>query len=202
MLNSTRSMRSVATRATAIAGVAAVALLGLTLPVGAQNAPANEPPKQAATTQPAASAAAVAPAAAAKIEDFSWLAGRWTGQLQNNRIEEIWSKPDGGMMMGMFRMVSSDNRTMIVEMMTLRQVGDTVEMSIRHFDDKLNGWEPIDDASKMRLAKNTPGEFDFVDPAPNLDKPKRGQPLRQIWRPSGDTLKFEVFAARNGKETK
>lgn len=171
-------------------------------PIRGQQTPTAEPQKAPDVARPTAPVPQAAPAVAGKLEDFAWLAGRWTGKLERSRMEEIWSKPDAGMMMGMFRLVSDEGRTMIVEMMTLRQVGDSVEMSLRHFDEKLTGWEPIDDASEMRLTKNAAGEFEFSDPEPNLEQPKRGQPLRQIWRPSGDTLKFEVFAPRSGQEKK
>lgn len=180
--------------------VTAAGLMSLS-PLMAQDAPPGAPTSQPVSASPVATQPAP-PAAPAKIDDFAWLAGRWVGQLQNGRTEEIWSKPDGGVMMGMFRMISADGKTLVIEQMTLRQSGDTVEMHLRHMDEKLTTWEPIDQAGVMRLAGKSADEYVFVDPAPNLEKPKRGQPLRQIWRVRGDTLRFEVFAARNGEEKK
>ena len=38
----------------------------------------------------------------ATLADMSWLTGHWTGTALGGFVEEIWSEPRGGAMMGMF----------------------------------------------------------------------------------------------------
>ena len=35
--------------------------------------------------------------------DVAWMAGRWVGEHDGDRIEEWWSEPYAGMLLGMFR---------------------------------------------------------------------------------------------------
>ena len=42
--------------------------------------------------------------AKASLTDFTWLAGQWTGPALGGRSEEMWTRPDGGSMQGMYRL--------------------------------------------------------------------------------------------------
>ncbi len=39
------------------------------------------------------------------INDYSWLVGSWKGDGFGGISEEIWSKPEKGVMMGMYRQI-------------------------------------------------------------------------------------------------
>jgi uncharacterized protein DUF6265 len=39
------------------------------------------------------------------INIIAWLAGSWRGEAYGGEVEEIWSQPVGGTMMGMFRII-------------------------------------------------------------------------------------------------
>lgn len=56
----------------------------------------------------------------ASLEDLSWLSGCWEGRQGEAIIEEIWSKPAGGSMLGLGRTVK-DNRTVSYEFMQFRE---------------------------------------------------------------------------------
>lgn len=56
----------------------------------------------------------------ASLGDLSWLSGCWQGRVGNAIIEEIWSKPSGGSMLGMGRTVKG-NRTVSFEFMQFRE---------------------------------------------------------------------------------
>lgn len=56
----------------------------------------------------------------ASLEDLSWLSGCWEGRQGKAIIEEIWSKPGGGSMLGLGRTVKGD-RTASYEFMQLRE---------------------------------------------------------------------------------
>lgn len=60
------------------------------------------------------------PQSKASLSDLSWLSGCWQGREGSAVIEEIWSKPAGGSMMGMGRTVRG-NRTVSFEFMQFRE---------------------------------------------------------------------------------
>jgi len=46
-----------------------------------------------------------------KVSDMSWLSGTWTGVLKDgSRFEAIYSKPDGGMILGMSRQIWNERK--------------------------------------------------------------------------------------------
>ncbi len=53
-----------------------------------------------------------------KIETMNGLAGRWVGEAMGGTTEEIWSPPDAGEMIGMFRFIK-DGKTSFYELMTI-----------------------------------------------------------------------------------
>jgi hypothetical protein len=56
----------------------------------------------------------------ASLDDLSWLSGCWEGRQGNAILEEIWSKPAGGSMLGLGRTVK-ENRTVSFEFMQFRE---------------------------------------------------------------------------------
>lgn len=60
------------------------------------------------------------PQGKASLSDIAWLSGCWQGREGNAVIEEIWSKPSGGSMLGMGRTVKG-NRTVSFEFMQFRE---------------------------------------------------------------------------------
>jgi hypothetical protein len=56
----------------------------------------------------------------ASLEDLAWLSGCWEGRQGNAALDEIWSKPAGGSMLGLGRTVK-ENRTVSFEFMQFRE---------------------------------------------------------------------------------
>jgi hypothetical protein len=54
------------------------------------------------------------------LEDLGWLSGCWEGREGDAVLEEIWSKPAGGAMLGLSRKYKG-NRTLTYEFMQLRE---------------------------------------------------------------------------------
>lgn len=48
---------------------------------------------------------------AAKAAELAWLAGNWSGKRRNSSIEERWSEPDGGALLGTSRTVNGGKMT-------------------------------------------------------------------------------------------
>ena len=66
-----------------------------------------------------------ATALGADIQQLSWIAGCWEGQSGPVRIEEQWSKPAGGTMLGMSRTLKG-GKTIFSEFMRITQDGSKV----------------------------------------------------------------------------
>lgn len=76
----------------------------------------------------------------ATLAQVSWLAGHWTGDGLGGQAEEIWSGPQAGAMMGMFRLVH-DGTTSFYELMTMVEEGRSLVLRVKHFNPDLEGWE-------------------------------------------------------------
>lgn len=84
--------------------------------------------------------------------DLSWMAGQWRGLRGEEEIEEHWSEPRGGAMMGMFRWLR-DGRVWFFEFLTLEQQGECVLMRIKHYYPGLIGWEEKDSSVEFLLVQ-------------------------------------------------
>lgn len=78
-----------------------------------------------------------------KLGDFAWIAGQWHGEALGGKFEETWNPPMGKSMMGMFKL-SKDEGISFYEILTIVEENDTVLLRLKHFDDKLVGWEEKD----------------------------------------------------------
>jgi hypothetical protein len=79
----------------------------------------------------------------ATIEDAAWLAGRWTGSGLGGQLEEVWSPPAGGQMVGHFRLVQ-DGKPVFYEFILLDVVEGGVRMRLKHFNPDHTAWEDKD----------------------------------------------------------
>jgi hypothetical protein len=93
------------------------------------------------------------PRPAARIADLAWLAGHWTGEGLGGRIEEVWSGPDGGAMVGYFRLVK-DDKPVFYEIMTLLEVEGSVELRLKHVNPDMTGWEEKNGFVTFKLVKH------------------------------------------------
>ncbi|MCF6361739.1 MAG: DUF6265 family protein [Cyclobacteriaceae bacterium] len=88
----------------------------------------------------------------ASIHDFSWIAGHWKGEAMGGIIEEIWTPPLAGAMMGVFKLVDG-NTVVFYEIETLTEEEGSVILRLKHFGAKLKGWEEKDDTIDFKLVK-------------------------------------------------
>jgi hypothetical protein len=93
--------------------------------------------------------------AAARIEDLAWIEGHWRGTGLGAVAEEVWSAPEAGAMMGMFRLIR-DGKLSFYEILTLSQEGESVLLRIKHFNPDLTGWEEKDRSVEFRLVRLDP----------------------------------------------
>lgn len=76
----------------------------------------------------------------ATLGGMAWLAGSWTGDALGGQVEEIWSPPQAGAMMGMFRLLR-EGKTVFYELMTLVEENGSLVLRVKHFNPDLTGWE-------------------------------------------------------------
>lgn len=88
----------------------------------------------------------------ATINDFSWIAGHWRGEAMGGIIEEVWTPPLAGAMMGSFKLTEG-NSVVFYELETLTEENGTVILRLKHFGADLNGWEEKDETVDFKLIK-------------------------------------------------
>lgn len=96
----------------------------------------------------------------AKLEVIEWAAGHWRGEAFGGIVEEIWSPPLGGSMMGSFKLVNH-GKVSFYELETIVEEDETLVLRLKHFDAQLNGWEEKNETIDFKLVKVTPNKVYF-----------------------------------------
>lgn len=89
---------------------------------------------------------------AATIEDIAWLAGTWRGEGLGGTVEEIWSAPSGGAMMGMFKLVK-EGRPGLYEFELIVEEAGSLTLKLKHFNADLASWEEKEEYVSFPLVK-------------------------------------------------
>lgn len=110
-------------------------------------------------------------AQSAKIADLDWLAGRWVGKWGPRTAEQVWTSPEAGLMLCAFR-VFEDHHTLLVELFTLEQKEDGLELHFRHFTPDLVPWE-TSAAADLMLHSYDSKRWTFLNSG-------KGEPKRSI----------------------
>ncbi len=127
-----------------------------------------------------------------RVADLKWIAGHWGMEKNADTLEEIWSKPAGGCLMGMFRWIK-DGNVWIYELLTIRDEKDGPVFRFRHFSDELRAWEDKDQPLTFGYVSHTDNEVVF-------ENPQRKQMHRFIFRRDGtETLVVRLEGEKNGK---
>lgn len=96
----------------------------------------------------------------ATLQDVNWLQGAWEGPAFGGISQELWSQPMGHAMMGVYRSIENGEVT-FHELMSLVEIGGSLEMRLKHFHGDLTGWEDKDKVFKFPLVKIGDGEVCF-----------------------------------------
>ncbi|HXQ25090.1 MAG TPA: DUF6265 family protein [Candidatus Acidoferrales bacterium] len=117
----------------------------------------------------AAKVAAPAPAPKTTLADFAWLAGRWQGAWGPRIAQQVWTAPRAGVMLGTFQLAEND-KTLVLELFTLVEDTDGIQLHLRHFTPSLVAWEKASPAV-LKLASTDPKTITFENPVDG--QPKR-----------------------------
>lgn len=89
------------------------------------------------------------------IEDFAWISGHWGMDKDGDTLEEIWSEPKGGSLMGVFRWMKADGSVRLFEMLSIVVEDDGVYFRFRHFGPDLTAWEDKTSPLSFKLTRMT-----------------------------------------------
>ncbi|XWN37792.1 MAG: DUF6265 family protein [Balneola sp.] len=90
------------------------------------------------------------------INDYSWLVGSWKGDGFGGISEEIWSKPENGVMMGMYRHLK-EGKLIFYEFLILDETG----LRLKHFHPDLKGWEEKDETTFFEMIEYSPTKIEM-----------------------------------------
>lgn len=135
---------------------------------------------------------------AARISDLGWFAGRWEGEGLGGAVEEVWSQPAGGAMVGYFRLVR-DSKPVFYEIMTLLESQGSVEMRLKHVNPDMTGWEEKNDFVTFRLVRQDATGAYFEGLTFRRDGPDRIEVFLALRDRASGTVREEKFALRRGR---
>ena len=88
----------------------------------------------------------------ATIQDMKHLSGTWHGEALGGFVEEIYSQPQDGIMMGSFRFLDK-GKTVFYEMILVQEENETLAVRLKHFGADFTGWEEKDKNVLFRFVK-------------------------------------------------
>ncbi len=129
-------------------------------------------------------------AAPVSIDEMSWIAGHWTGEALGGQFEETWNPPLGGEMIGMFKLVK-DGKVVFYELLTIVERDDSFVLRLKHFDEKLVGWEEKEKSIEFPFVSASPTELKF-----------NGLTFSRLSRFTTGAMEIEVVVDQGGKQEK
>jgi hypothetical protein len=96
----------------------------------------------------------------AAIADVAWLGGHWRGEGLGGIVDEVYSDPAGGSIVGYFRLVR-DGKPVFYEIMTILEHEGSLEFRLKHVNPDMTGWEEKNDFVTFKLVKLEPGAAYF-----------------------------------------
>ncbi|MEM5564497.1 DUF6265 family protein [Psychroserpens sp. AS72] len=97
---------------------------------------------------------------APKLENIKWISGNWKGEAFGGQTEENWSEPSAGSMMATFKLIN-DGKVSFYEIEIIREVGNSLVLQLKHFDNDLKGWETKNETVDFPLKKITATQVIF-----------------------------------------
>lgn len=97
---------------------------------------------------------------AATLADAAFLVGLWSGTAFGEKMEESWSAPTGGSMVGTFKLFDGDDPAMY-ELMLLTVEDGTLNLKVKHFNADFTAWEDKPDYVNFKLVKLSANELHF-----------------------------------------
>ena len=139
-----------------------------------------------------------APRPPAKVAEFAWLEGRWSGEGLGGQVEEAWSSPNAGSMVGYFRLIK-DGKPVFYEILTLLEVDGSVEMRLKHVNPDMTGWEEKNAFVTFKLVKQDDSAAYFSGLTFKRVGPDRIDAYLALRNRTDNTIREEKFTYRRLK---
>jgi len=98
------------------------------------------------------------------IAALAWMAGAWKGSGLGGSVEEHWSEPAGGSMVGMFRLVQKTATSFVQYMLIETESTGRVTLRFKHFNPGFQPWEKADPLSfELRSVSSSQAVFESRD---------------------------------------
>lgn len=124
------------------------------------------------------------------LDALSWISGSWSGEALGGEVEEIWSEPADGTMVGVFRL-RAGGKTQVIEYLMITQEASGPVYRFKHFNSDYSTWEKD---TPLLFDRVTIGEGEAIFESSVQDRPKR-----LIYRRAGDRLTVTVEGYENGE---
>lgn len=128
------------------------------------------------------------------IQEAAWLAGHWEGAGLGGTNESLWSPPAGGAMMGVYRHVR-DGKVVFYQFLTLKSNGETLVLSLKHFNPDMTGWEERTQSVEFPLIRSERDAL-YFDGMTYRRKGPHEREVTVMFGPDANSLRPEVFSYR------
>jgi hypothetical protein len=128
------------------------------------------------------------------VDQLGWVAGAWTGTVNERTVEQYWSAPLAGSIIAMYRSVRNGKPT-LYELLAIENEGEGVVLRIKHFAPGagLVSQEAKDQSMDHTLVSLEGRTAVFVGGTPD-------NPVRITFRsPDSSALNISVERQRDGK---
>ena len=126
------------------------------------------------------------------VAGLTWMQGTWVRDEEDGQyLEETWSGPDSGALVGMFRW-NRGGKPFMCEMMTIAHEDDKIIFRLRHFNVALKPWEK-ETPLTYAMSKVGENQITFEDPNNAPDHPRRF-----VYKRTGDQLAVRLENADGG----
>ena len=129
----------------------------------------------------------------AKLEQLSFLTGKWRATQDGETTEEIWGTVLGESIVGHCQSVQ-DSKTTLYELIAILKTGDKLVMRIKHFKNGFVPWNEKDESGDLNLIKISKDEATFQNQSPER--------VTITYKRSGDQLAADVAVRRGGQENR
>jgi len=96
----------------------------------------------------------------ASLDSLTWMAGSWLGVGLGGEVEEMWSPPSAGTMVGTFKLIQQ-GQPVFYEFFVITDDGGSPVLKLKHFNPDMEGWEEKDGFVTFKLIKVEDGAAYF-----------------------------------------
>ena len=146
----------------------------------------------------AAGQAVAGPTPRATIADAAWLTGLWEGEGFGGQVQEGWSAPRAGRMVGHFALVA-DGKPVFHQSLVIEEHEDAIRLRLKHFGPAFVGWEEKDKTVDFAFVSSEPGKL-VLGPATFLREGEDGLVLKLVMSQNGQRTEQVLRYRRMGHE--